>query len=232
MYKKMREAMRRIYRRLRPFSGESLSKQEIRHLLRRKCPVIFEIGCADGRDTAELIAALGEKDFRMFCFEPDPRNIRSFRNNVKDPRAELIEAAVGNKVGTALFHQTSTIYSSSLKKPNYTLLNELWPEISPGAEIEVPVTTIDSFMRERGLEFVDFIWADVQGAEDLMIEGAAQSISGNKILYIYTEYSEKRFYENEPNYGDIINSLEKKWQVVKKYRSDVLLRNREINDLV
>ena len=41
---------------------------------------------------------------------------------------------------------------------------------------EVDVTTIDRFISEKGIERVDFIKADIEGAERLMLAGAKETL--------------------------------------------------------
>lgn len=43
-------------------------------------------------------------------------------------------------------------------------------------EIEVPTITIDAFVKLRGLKSVDFIKADIEGAERDMLKGAFQTL--------------------------------------------------------
>lgn len=96
----------------------SISKEKIRSLINKSSPVIFEVGCADGLDTLEFIQTFNDLSFKLFCFEPDPRNIEEFKKRINDHRVFLYEIAIGDKNGLADFNQSSTICSSSLKNPN------------------------------------------------------------------------------------------------------------------
>ncbi len=205
----------------------TLSKQAIKKLLQKENPIIFEIGCADGLDTLEFLKTFSNPNFKIYCFEPDPRNIESFKRNINDKRVTLIEKAIGNIDGEMVFHQSSTIYSSSLKNPNIENIKSSWSDISFENEIKIGATTIDTFIKENNIDTVDFIWADVQGAEDLMIKGAENSLK-NKIKYMYTEYAKIEYYKDSPTLPDILRSLGKEWAVLKDYKTDVLLKNKNI----
>ena len=190
-------------------------------------PVILEIGAADGLDTLELLQAFGDRPVRIFCFEPDPRNIASFKENVKDSRVTLIECAIGAEDGAMTFHQSSTIYSSSLKAPHIQNLQSVWPEMTFENSFDVTVVTIDSFAKKYNLGTIDFIWADVQGAEDLMLLGAKNTLA--KTRYIYTEYNKaKDFYQDSPTLEQIKNLTGPHWHVIRNYGADVLLKNDTI----
>ena len=193
---------------------------------------ILEVGAADGNDTRHFVEVFGDmENFRLFSFEPDPRNMEILKKVgiVTDPRVHLFELAVGAVSGKAILNQSSTMFSSSLKKPT-SYLSKTWPQITFGEEVEVDVTTIDDFVMEQDIEVIDFLWADVQGAEDLLFSGASETLKNNKIRYIHTEYSNIPYYEQEPSLQDILNILGNGWEVVYNYDygcgdGDIFLRN-------
>jgi FkbM family methyltransferase len=205
----------------------SISKKQIRDLVDKTNPVIFEIGCADGLDTLEFIHTFNDLSFKLFCFEPDPRNLEEFKKRINDHRVFLHEIAIGDKDGVTTFNQSSTIYSSSLKNPNIKNIQDTWPEIQFNNRLEVTVNSLDGFIKDNSIEVVDFIWADVQGAEDLMISGGKNALI-DKVRYMYTEYSNVEYYENEPNLNKIIELMGDNWEVIEVFTADVLLRNKNL----
>jgi FkbM family methyltransferase len=206
-----------------------MEKHQIRQLINTNNPVIFEIGAADGTDTLEFINTFNDLDFKIYCFEPDLRNIQSFKQKVNDPRVTLFEMAIGDKNGKATFNQSNDIYnlSSSLKKPVMENMKATWPLMDFDKTYEVDVVTLDAFLSDNNIDKVDFIWADVQGAEDLMILGGKESLI-NKVRYMYTEYSNVEYYENELNLNEIIELMGENWEVVQVFTADVLLRNKNL----
>jgi FkbM family methyltransferase len=206
-----------------------MEKHQIRQLINTSNPVIFEIGAADGTDTLEFINTFNDLDFKIYCFEPDLRNIESFKQKVNDPRVTLFEMAVGDKNGKATFNQSNDIYnlSSSLKKPMMENMKATWPLMDFDKTYDVDVVTLDKFLEDNNIDKVDFIWADVQGAEDLMILGGKESLI-NKVRYMYTEYSNVEYYENELNLNEIIELIGENWEVVQVFTADVLLRNKNL----
>jgi len=206
-----------------------MQKQSIRQLINSASPVIFEIGAANGEDTLEFINTFNDLNFKMYCFEPDLRNIDAFKKRINDPRVKLFEMAVGDKDGRAIFNQSADIYnlSSSLKKPNMVNMKATWPLMEFDKTYEVDVITIDTFLQQQNIPLVDFIWADVQGAEDLMINGAKNSLI-DKIRFLFTEYSDVEYYENEPNLNEIKRLMGDTWDIIQIFRADVLLKNRNL----
>ena len=181
-----------------------MNKSEIKNLINKTNPVIFEIGCADGIDTKEFINTFGN-NMIMYCFEPDNRNANVFVNGGHRPldpnftqgitNKNIIfeNKAIGNVNNIIKFNQSSTIYSSSLKKPIEHLIE--YPYIKFDNTIEVECVTLDQYVEDKEIDLIDFIWADVQGAEDFLIEGGKNTFE-NKVRFFYTEYSKKILYEN------------------------------------
>ena len=219
-----------------------MNKSQIRELVNRELPIIFEIGCADGIDTIEFIDVFGD-NMKLYCFEPDNRNADVFLNGGFRPiRPDLLHGikrdnvifenkAVGNIDGIVEFNQSSTIYSSSLKKPT-DLFEQTWGSaIKFNNILQVECVTLDKYLNDNQIDVIDFMWADVQGAEDLMIMGGSESFK-SKIRYLYTEYSGVEFYEGAPNRSIIESLLGDNWEVIHDFTNgsggDVLLKNKQL----
>ena len=145
--------------------------------------VFLELGSHCGTDTAWMAALEG---VRIHAFEPDPRNHQVARANVIPHRA-----AIADRDGRAPFILSQLgwgqewTHSSSLKTPKNHLSR--FP-VTFGETIEVETVTLDSFHRKQGLGDIDFIWADIQGAEREMIRGGQECLARTR--YLFTEYSD------------------------------------------
>ena len=69
----------------------------------------------------------------------------------------------------------------------------------------------------------DFIWADVQGAERDLVEGAARFLRSTR--YFYTEYSNEEWYEGQITLAGLLEKLPD-FDLVKRYPMDALLQNK------
>ena len=91
--------------------------------------------------------------------------------------------------------------------------------------------TLDSFFKNENLEKIDFIWMDVQGAEDLVFKGGEYLLTNDKIHYIYTEYSNRELYENQMNLKEISKALPN-YEILDLFNesggTDVLLKNKNL----
>lgn len=202
-------------------------------------PVIMEIGSHFGQDSRKLRELF--PDATLYLFEPDPRNTYVIRQSLPALKGELIEAAIGAQDGDMLMHLSSgtnpaaTItrspatrrpwsQSSSLKAPKEHLRRYPWVKFDQTTKVKV--VTLDTFFAQRGLECVDLIWADVQGAEDLMIAGGQQAL--RKTRYLFTECSDVPLYEGQIGLAEIMQRLPGSWRLVETFDYDVLLENRDL----
>ncbi len=192
---------------------------------------LFEIGAADGNDTVEFINTFKDKNFHLYSFEPDSRNIVKFKAQVNSDKVTLIEKAISNEVvAQKEWYLSSTgkdgwvhTYSNSLREPFKHL--EEWSHV-PFEKSNTDVTTLDTFVEENKIEKLDFIWADVQGCEDLMILGGINSLNA-KTKFLYTEYANIEYYKNQPTLNQILELLPN-FRVLIDYKTDVLLVNKTL----
>ncbi len=172
------------------------------------------------------------------CFEPDPRAQAAFRENVKNPRVELFEIAIGDVDGTIEFYPSGGTppdpsrevrsggwdLSGSIRKPRNHLKVHPWCTFEDA--IQVPARKLDTWAREQRVKKIDFIWADVQGAEIDLVRGGRETLRNTR--YLYTEYNNNEMYEGQVNLRTLLKELPD-FEVVTAYRDDVLLRNRRFN---
>ena len=213
-----------------------MNKNQIRSLINKSEPIIFEIGCADGSDTQEFISVFNDLNFKMYCFEPDHRNRKAFKSKIFDKRINLISCAIGNEdKDDMLFYESGKdnrtgnqdvhILSSSIRPPTETLF-KTWPDMGEFNKISVRSMKLDTFVNLHNIDIISFIWADVQGCEDLMIEGGIETFN-NKVRFLYTEYSNNEYYKNEPTLQKILSMLPN-FSIVQDFGTDVLLKNNNL----
>lgn len=198
----------------------------------QKTRVVVEVGSHAGADTLRLMRLFPQA--RLFCFEPDPRNVAMLRMMDLPGRVTVLDAAISDRDGTAPFYLSSGnpahargralgewTCSSSLKAPREHL--EVFPWCRFDAQTDVPTLKLDSAADRLSLSEIDFIWADVQGAEDLMLAGGQQALARTR--YLFTEFSDRPMYEGQIGLEQIIDRLPGTWKVVRRYAGDALLRN-------
>ena len=219
-----------------PISPGKLEGEELRALLGRPDPVILDVGCNDGQHSAWFLELF--PGARVYAFEPDPRAAKAFRATVRSERAKLFEIAVAARDGTATFHasdglpdpKVADLYpegwhqSGSLRRPGRSH-QELYPWCRFERTFEVQTRRLDGWCSDEGVGPIDLVWADVQGAEGDLVEGGREALARTR--YFYTEYDDNELYEGQLSLAQLVKLLPE-FEIVRRYRWDVLLRNRRL----
>ena len=201
---------------------EAMTLQEIVTMIGKSNPVILDVGCNDGEHTRMFLSLFPAA--RLFCFEPDPRARARF---VQDDRALLSSVALGAEDGMVSFYQSNGWpgggagwdLSGSIRKPKNHL--NVHPWCTFGEQIDVQVARLDSWAEQNGIREIDFIWADVQGAEGDLITGGRRMLARTR--YFYTEYNDGEMYEGQPTL-DQLRAMLPNFAVECVYSDDVLFR--------
>ena len=200
--------------------------------------VFVEIGMHFGIDTVDFRRMHPEA--RIVCFEPDPRNIQMIKKLGNDKICELYETAVSNtnepmefymssgnskgRLNDALLTDNDWSCSSSLKKPTGHLSLHKW--ITFPNSVKVNCCKLDEFEPLKNTK-IDFMWVDVQGAEDIVFSCAQETLKNTR--YVYTEYCNQQLYEGQLNLQQVLG-LFPNFKVLHDYGGDILLENMNIKE--
>ena len=183
---------------------KDLFEHEPRHIL--------DIGANNGWTSRQFSETFPNTN--IYAFEPDPRAAAKFGNNVQNDRVRLFQLALGNHIGTTTFYMSDGQHpahigdenysdgwdlSGSIRKPKDVLNIHPWCAFE--RSIDVEVQTLDTWADHYVPEPIDFIWADVQGAEGDLIVGGTHTLARTR--YFYTEFSEHELYEGQLNLSEI-----------------------------
>lgn len=118
---------------------------------------------------------------RVIAFEPDPRGYTVLKknlelNNIKN--VEVVPMAVSNKAGNIKFNLFHNPCTNTLMDPKE--MGRGGVEDSPIGEIQVDTISVDEFVQSRGINDIDFIKIDAEGAELLIVEGALNMFKTQK----------------------------------------------------
>lgn len=194
--------------------------------------VIIECGCYDGYHTKLMqdLCSRVAKSRRMVVVEPNSRVLKHAISRASDPMTTFLHAAICEHDGDI------TLYVSSGPKPNEYLgsssvnppdkVTEVYPGMKFDETMIVQAITLDSIFAMLGRPQIDFIWANIQGAEKRMIRGGlAKALPHTR--YLYTEFSGGGLYCDDATLEDIV-ALLPGWRIVENWGSDVLLENEAL----
>lgn len=210
----------------------AISPHEIRMLVNKDDPVILELGCNDGTDTKRILDEFPEAT--VHCFEPDPRPVERFQ--ISDARCTLHRVAIAAQDGTLKFYMSGGTppnrrmldwdLSSSIRRPTRHLKAHPWCTFD--RTCQVSARSLDSWFNEHTeLTQIDFIWADLQGAEGDLIAGGRTTLC-NHTRYLYTEFYDTPMYEGQLTRQQILEQLPE-FECVGIYEGyNMLLRNKRL----
>lgn len=175
--------------------------------------VVFDCGAHIGIFSS--VAAF--KKCNVYSFEPIESSVKILENTKKlyEENIKIYQYALGDNIGKAKF-----VINNKQNSQNTMIYNETNTNFINKELVEVNMTTIDKFIEENKIEKIDFIKADIEGAERSMLKGAKNTLKRfAPKLSICTyhleddkEVLEKIILEANPNY-----IIEHKWKKLYAY---------------
>lgn len=148
------------------------------------------------------------RDCNVYAFEPLQEAMEYLKEAelLYPKNIEIVPYALSEKTGEAEFYvQNNDLLGASMLTGNNSI----------DKKYKVKVTTIDSFVKENSILKVDFIKADIEGAERNMLIGAAETIKRDKpYLSICTYHLEDDIEMLEK----IIHNIEPKYVIKHKWK--------------
>ena len=184
-------------------------------LFHREDPlVIFDIGSCEGEDSVRYAHLFPSA--RIWAVEPLPENLERIRANLARygiDRVEVVALALSDSAGQATFHVSSGTpegappgldwdfgnKSSSLLPPAQHLTAHPWVHFDSAVEVETG--RLDELARRYGLEGIDYIHMDVQGAELCVLDGAGPLLDSIRVIWM--EVEAKPLYKDQPLKKDV-----------------------------
>jgi len=147
--------------------------------------VVLDVGANVGNYSRTILKIA--PDARVYCFEPHPANVSRLESALGSS-VTVVPVAVGSAPGTLeLFDYEGTTGSS-----HASLHKEVFEQIlqRPHHSQCVPVTTIDEFVEQRGIDAIALLKVDVEGHEYEVLKGAARVIRERKVDLVQFEFNE------------------------------------------
>ncbi len=220
----------------------TLTAEEIKGLV-GESPTMLEIGSHEGTDTVKFLDAM--PGAHLTCFDCEKRALARFAARLDEYDGPgitggslmLIEKAVADVDGQLDFYASTGKagkredwdFSGSLCKPTGHLTRS--PEIKFKEPEGVPCCRLDTWWESEGYrsdkpraDAIDFIWADVQGSQRMVIRGAREVLSRTRYLYI--EAHDPPAYAGEPTQDELIELLAEWFTPVAVYARENILFER------
>jgi len=123
--------------------------------------VVVDVGANVG--TFSVYAGLRTRG-RVLAVEPVPGNLEFLERNLRQNGCSHVEV-----FGGALADKDGSIRLEVMDNGVRHRLSDLGPTSAPGHTIEVPSRTLATLMEERGIDHIDYLKLDCEGAEGLIL---------------------------------------------------------------
>ncbi|GJM42610.1 MAG: hypothetical protein DHS20C20_28920 [Ardenticatenaceae bacterium] len=162
---------------------------------------MLDIGAHVGYYSRRYAKALGVNG-RIFAFEPHPRTFATLKHNVSQlPQVTAVQLALADQEGTAELHDYLMMSASGSLHYDESMValqkaqthdTDIAPRIGQpfaAQTFTVRTTPVDDFLATQGVEKVDLVKMDIEGAEISALRGMKQTIANSPNLKLIMEYN-------------------------------------------
>jgi FkbM family methyltransferase len=145
-------------------------------------------------------------NYRIIGFEPLAHRLNERISSEGQGRLVMLPNAIGDGSAATLyvndFDATSSLYPLNRKLcADFTGLNQLRTVDT----LRVETVTLDAALEPEGIEFVDFLKLDIQGAELKALQGAEKTLERTGVVHCEVEFSP--IYDGQPLFPEIQHFL-------------------------
>lgn len=163
-------------------------------------PMILDVGANTGQTVKRFRKVFPSSV--IHSFEPSQRIFDQLKTNIAD-RKEVFawNAALGSSAGKQTFLENTHSDMSSFLELSKTG----WGKIEQKSTVDV--WTVDQFLEEHGIGFVDILKSDTQGYEFEVFKGAEQAMRRNRIGLLYFEFIFSDMYKGLARFDKVFGHL-------------------------
>jgi FkbM family methyltransferase len=163
------------------------------HFLKKnavKIDIVFDVGANSGLYSIKVKSFNG--DCKVFAFEPHPNSFLQLQKNGKRLSFKSFNFGFGKTEGKFILYDYSGSPGSMHASLHQEVIENLHQEDSEGNEVEI--RTIDQFVEENNINFIDLLKIDTEGTEYDVLLGAGKLLKENRIRAIQFEFNKMNVY--------------------------------------
>ena len=227
----MKDFLKKI---LKKFKYKVIKKDEfssleiIKNLFDKKSEIIiFDIGAHNGQSTKNYRNLF--KNAMIYAFEPSSESYKVL-SSLKINKFKAFNIGFSNKQSKEKLLVNSEKTTTNSLLPFSSSAKKVWglDSLSNTEIIFCSFNTIDNFLNEEKITFIDFMKIDVQGAEYLVLDGAKEALLKKKIKVIQLEVIFGDTYVGQKSIGFYINLLESYGYKFKNFTDNIVINGKLI----
>ena len=175
-------------------------------LVNNGCPVVLDVGANKGQ-TIDLVHRAFPRPI-IFSFEPNP-DLFSQLVAKYEAHGVVVECfALANCEGNISFYIAENSELSSVLALHRTDENPF--SKTSARRVMVPATTLDTWVKKRGLTHIDLLKVDAQGFDLEVLRGASTILSHGIVKTLLVEVNFISLYEEQCSFGELEQFLKGK----------------------
>lgn len=166
-------------------------------------PYVLEAGAHSGEDT--VLFAKAWPQGRIFAFEPVPLFYERILTAIQSRNISNVSTfpiGLFSSTGNQTFYYSQNCGGASSFLPEGTVAETNYNDV----QMILPCMTLDDWATTHGIDHIDFMWLDMEGAEYYMLNTSAKILDTTKV--ILTELSFRNFREGHTLYSTLKPFLE------------------------
>lgn len=171
-------------------------------------PIIFDVGAHRGETARTFSEVFPEA--RLHCFEPFAESFSALKaQQAAYPRATLINAGLADTSGVQQFNVNVGSPTNSLLALD-SRAAQTWSHsgLTPARQEACEFFALDDYMEQQGIEHIDLLKIDVQGAEYRVLQGGARALASGRVRVLYLEIIVGPTYVGQWGLGQYLSHLE------------------------
>jgi FkbM family methyltransferase len=190
---------------LRNTSVEKNAWQKQVHLVNNNAKRIFDIGANRGNTVSKYLNYFPNSE--IHAFEPFKDSFEIlFSKYFKEPNIHLNQLALTEKKGKIILNVNKSVDTNSILEST---------EIGASSDkycktlssVEISTITLDDYCFQKGIDNIDIIKIDVQGAELSVLKGASHLLKHGRVQLLFIETYFLQQYINQPLFTEITDYL-------------------------
>ncbi len=197
----------RVGRLLEPTPCENAFQAMQRLLYGIKEPIIFDVGSHSGH-VCRIFREVFPKSV-IYAFEPFKNSYDTLHKNTSgDSRIHTFPFGLSDREGVLSFHSNPSSENNSLLASDDSSARTWGSGLFETQQIvEAEFKTIDSVVQTMGIPRIDLLKIDVQGAQHLVMAGAAETLRRGLVRLIYSEVITQPTYKGQKRFDAALTSF-------------------------